>query len=160
MPTRRLDLITQDVDNDSVKADDIDIGGADLVSKGDFLPLFWADQIASGAGSTSSDTYTFLNLGNFDAFFPSGSLPANAEFAFGMSGKFDNGGDRLDVKLVDNTSSNAIVEGLDINNILTIGPEIYDPPTEPVELILNFRNGDGTTTVTVSKLAVFGGIQL
>lgn len=155
-----VDVEAETVDASAVNADDLDIGGSDLLSSGDFAAigptLAWQKTQQTSTSSTSYVTVD-QNEANviWDNWEPSGATTAVLSM-FRVSG-----GTNADVRLNNPVNSEAVFEGNFADGESVTRTDTYTPTSASSRTLyqFEFRQPDGNSTI-LARAQATAGVQL
>jgi len=166
-----LDAQNNDISNvgaltaDSVNTDNLNIGGSDFVSTGDFMPYYTfggADTLETTTNSTYTDVLTSEAEPRliWDSLFPS-----EVTTAIVVNVGIDAKSDPTDFRIFNLTDSETLIEQTGVSGLsdtISIGPVNYRPTTTSDNVVLTpqLRNSDGTSEVAAFDLTYSIGISL
>lgn len=150
---------------DSVRTDDLDVGGADFVASGNFIPWYTTVSPQDRVFSFTDTTYT----GNADFYSAQvvwgGLFPSEVQTAvFGQVRVKPGTDESVSLRLRNNIDSEVIQEetGITSDQVVTFGPVNYTPTTTSsrVLIIFQWKEDNGVNSTAIENPMVSYGIQL
>jgi len=132
-------------------------------TEGEFVPIGPTFSYGKEASvSVASDTYTFTFVHIEHTFRPNAYFSPDTDIHVVFATNADTNGDQLDIRLRGPEDSKTILEetGITQSGERVIGPQQYEPNdrSQTQTVILQLRNADNSTTVSVSLSSVAFGV--